>query len=779
MGNEEPLADLYGQLLQEVQAFHAQKGGKRAGPERDTSVIRAFKTYTLAQVFRILGEEPDEIPAHLPEWSASFLVALYGCWCSARRSAGGERVPIDVLEYLGVPARSQGRQVSRLQKVLSSLNKCLKRWHIPRKTLDGYCLQQLEPPPPEPALKPYLEALKAYCDRLPLVGLMEVARQAELRKPDELRRVYQELDARPWAGEGRADPRAEAPEAVWRLLARHPQVVLLGEPGGGKSSLLYRLALALAEAWPEKGQPQGLPDGWSPPPLPLLVDLGALARGGFPGDDGNPLGLARQGLPWRDEEAWKGCGEEQWRLLERELKSDGGKVLLLLDALDEAPEDDRPRVVDWILKVVRGCPGVCRVIATCREPSYRDGRVRLPEQYRVFKLEPLDDDRVERFVEAWYGAQELESAERERRVRDLLEQVLPGGPQGDLRRLAGNPMLLTALAILHQVGGGKLRGRLVEVLSQLVELLVQVWRKAKEGEETLPRVLEWLLEDEDSAGWRESRLGGLHQALAFAVHWLEDHGQAPERGRLKDFLVHHLERADLPPPGQGERQSDRRVRREGCAAEFLRYAEHRVGLLQGKGGGTFDFAHRRLREYLAGCWLLRESEVTLPKEWQELAVPERVPPAGDEGLFAGLDALARLQALSPTDHWEEAVRLGAEDLLVGRGEWRLRTLSRALLPRRLPSAGDPAALRRARWAARMAGILGEEWLRQHDSDHLGEVREFLQQAMRGRLKGGNLRPSPLPPRERARFGEVLAPLDHGQGVQPGGRGPRFRGREAF
>jgi len=190
-----------------------------------------------------------------------------------------------------------------------------------------------------------------------------------------------------------------ATEAVGDL----ERLVILGAPGGGKSTVVNHIAARLAMLRLGEFKESGLL-GWPEDfqPIPVRIVLRRFAAK-LPEDDGR--GTA--GLVWDYLKGllkdW-GCGGF-FEHLQRTLVRDGGVVFF--DGLDEVRETDvqknrtriREAVSDFAEKLGGG-----RVVVTCREYAYRKNDAwRLPvSDFPVVELDLFNERQIEAFVNRWY-----------------------------------------------------------------------------------------------------------------------------------------------------------------------------------------------------------------------------------------------------------------------------------------------------------------------------------------------------------------------------------------
>ncbi|MBK7200425.1 SUMF1/EgtB/PvdO family nonheme iron enzyme [Candidatus Amarolinea dominans] len=428
-------------------------------------------------------------------------------------------------------------------------------------------------------------------ERLPLADVY-VALDTKTRVPTEdpsgRKRGQEEMLGRP----------DERPWSALEAVAQTPRLVLVGEPGGGKSTFVNHLAYCLANAALDArgGWLERLPT-WpadASQVLPVPVTLRYLAAWLGKATDPPPkTGLLLAYLAsWLGENGLGDCLE----FLTDHLQD--GAAILLLDGLDEVPVQAAVlgRIKEMINDLSTAYPSL-RVVVTCRVLSYQDRRWHLPDARwpTVVELAPLDDEKMDAFITAWY--RQLASM-RERTFKDAetsAAKLSRAVRREDLRRLARNPLLLTTMAVVH-TRKNELPDARVLLYRDVVDLLLSRWEAVKlkgdaGGQTTWRRLLtEAGLQDNDvqQALWR----------LAYEVH-----AQLPagaDRETTADVTMIALEQAlaDLHP----QKSKD-------WAEQVVAVMNERAGLLvEVVPGQLYRFPHRTFQEYLAACQLSSQGD---------------------------------------------------------------------------------------------------------------------------------------------------------------------------
>ncbi len=380
-------------------------------------------------------------------------------------------------------------------------------------------------------------------------------------------------------------------------------LVILGDPGSGKSIFLQYLALNWARS------PL---DNVIELPIPLLIELRTYNRDRNSGECQDLLEFFHQGNVI--------CHLNQHQLQER-LKA--GKVLVMFDGLDEVFEPtQREKVVTDIHRFTNEYPKV-RVIVTSRIIGYKPQRLRDAE-FRHFLLQDLESEQIQDFIYRWHELTFTDEADKLRK-RERLQQAIDTSKA--IRELAGNPLLLTMMAILNR--NQELPRDRPELYNQTSRVLLHQWdveRKLLAD----PRVDAVTIDYKDK------------QAILRQIAY---HMQAADKGLagnlirgddLEKILIDYLKSIEVSNTRTVARLLIEQLRSRNFILCFL-------------GGDSYGFVHRTFLEYFCAweyVWQFKETQTlaieqlkteVFGKHWQDESWHEvlRLIAGMIEGKFVG------------------------------------------------------------------------------------------------------------------------------------------------
>ncbi len=358
-----------------------------------------------------------------------------------------------------------------------------------------------------------------------------------------------------------------------------PQVLVLGDPGTGKTTLLRYLALCHARGLLNGGSVQGRPARF-----PIYVRIGEYARQGYP-----RVGISDFLPDYLNRSECRTPGLT--RLLAQQLEA--GRCLVLLDGLDEIGSAELRRgVVTAVTNFVAAhSRSGNRFVVTSRIAGYQAAA--LPEPFTALRLRDMDDDTISRFLQVY--CRQVHQAETpansqaaiiEAGARDATAIGQALRSNAGVRRLAANPLLLTALILVHRATG-RLPHRRVDAYVEVCTALGRTWRSAQGvAEADLPdeRILtRWLTE---LGAWMHQHRpeGSASRAELLKVlgpWWAKHHGI--------DWDPNVLTAADPLDTDAGR-----------GVLEFVDKADTHTGLLVERAPGRYGFAHLTFEEYYTG-----------------------------------------------------------------------------------------------------------------------------------------------------------------------------------
>jgi len=337
-------------------------------------------------------------------------------------------------------------------------------------------------------------------------------------------------------------------------------VLIQGEPGAGKSTLLHHIA---RNAW---DNPNVV--GLNSPYLTMIVSLRKLARTEAGSIDTRLAAASDLTLP---EDLPVGFFRRWPRRM-------GARWLLLFDAIDQVPSNQRLSLLSWLERLVGTVEEQGHLVLLTSRPI--GSFAMLEQRFNRFTLLPFTSDQQQAFAQRWF-------TDRTGAFLKRLDQVRGGA-------LCGTPLLLTIAAEVYSKDGD-----LPERRAELYDRFVEIWL-----EEAKQRGLD------DELGERLTKIGrrGLeHVALAMVKNPREDAMQVLSRV-VAEYLQQQLNVPRVEAEIDGERFIEVMGRRSGV---FIRR------------GVTSGWVHSTFGEYLAAGALARQytpdnaEALTLVAQWGE------------------------------------------------------------------------------------------------------------------------------------------------------------------
>ncbi|MGH8591734.1 MAG: NACHT domain-containing protein [Gammaproteobacteria bacterium] len=532
----------------------------------------------------------------------------------------------------------------------------------------GVAIAGIPPRDPEEALRIYSRVLVESSRHLSLRGL-DVGASDPTGQPTrfDLMQVYVDLlttrqaaaqEARPVRGRHENKESPEEPRTLSALeaAASYRRMVLLGDPGSGKSTFItnFAQALALHRLDPAHGWLDRL-RGW-PPAESQLVPLTVVLRDFTVASSAGTARATPRRL-WDFIVARLGEQNLSFAAGPLEEKLEKGQAIVFLDGLDEIGDPRQRIFVREAVEAFADRFPRSRIVVTCRTLAYQDPSWRLGG-FEPIGLAAFNREQVDRFIAAWHqelarlGA--IKAGATATVTRNLQDAVL----HRDLWRLATNPLLLTVMALMH-THEGEIPDARAPLYEAAVDLLLWRWEQVKIRAGDEPDRLRVLL---NRAGLAALDLKHTLWRLAYDIH---AEGAFTGCEAVANISEARLERAltELHP----DRSHD-------WAHEVMQALCMRAGLLVEHAPGVYTFPNRTFQEYLAGAYLSIQPDfarraagfVEQATHWREvmlLAVGRLVYQSGETAKPLELVAELCPARLEVTERIWQGARFAGEVLL--------------------------------------------------------------------------------------------------------------------
>ncbi|WP_371618784.1 NACHT domain-containing NTPase [Streptomyces sp. NBC_00454] len=347
-----------------------------------------------------------------------------------------------------------------------------------------------------------------------------------------------------------------------QVLARKHRVLLRGEAGSGKTTLIQWLAVSAARE--EEGQPAYLRHR-----IPFVLPLRTLSRHGGPLPTPKEfLGAIGCPLAGTQPAGW------EHRVL------GAGRGLVLIDGIDEIPEAERARTRRWLRDLTETYDGDNRWLVTSRPSAV--GQDWLAEDgFTELALSSMGPADIAAFIRRWHAAARTgtaEDADLDGYEAQLLRDVRS---KPDLGLLATNPLMCGLICALHRDRHGYLPHGRKDLYEAALSMLIS--RRDRERDMPVPDL-------------REEPQLDLLQRLAY---WLVKNGRTEiDRSQAEDIIARAL-----PAIPEAAAMGD--------AVAVFDHLLLRSGLLREPAPGTVDFVHRTFQDFLGARAAVEEGDFGL------------------------------------------------------------------------------------------------------------------------------------------------------------------------
>lgn len=341
------------------------------------------------------------------------------------------------------------------------------------------------------------------------------------------------------------------------------RLMIVGQPGSGKTMLLKSLALNYAKG------PWNIPQQ----PVAIIFELNRLSDTKLTIEQQLVKVLERDDFPNGTNFVFQGLKQ--------------GMIMLLFDGLDEVNSKDRPNVVRRLQDFIDQYDQ-CRVAITCRTQVYKQEFDSQVEQ--TVEVVDFNDQQIRKFLRPW-----KQSMSADKSVEQLL-QALQDRPR--IMELARNPLMLTIIAYLYTDTAFVLPHSRAEFYQKATDILLETWDEFRQTPNRYKG--------------RDKKLVLRHLAL---------YGQDQTKGKQQDRR--HLSWRDVNEQ-VASILPDLNLTAEDNLDPILAEICERSGLLMPIDGGEgYQFSHLTLQEFFAATQLIDDEKGLIerfeqdPDVWRE------------------------------------------------------------------------------------------------------------------------------------------------------------------
>ncbi|MEA5479017.1 NACHT domain-containing protein [Pseudanabaena galeata UHCC 0370] len=437
-----------------------------------------------------------------------------------------------------------------------------------------------------------------------LLGEDEVQQFATI---DDLEKLYRE------AGQRLLRYRSKERQDGITVASQKQFLMVLGAPGAGKSTFLRKIGL---ESF------KGKKGNFKHQAIPVLLELKKFTE-------------SKIDLKALIEAEFTTCGFPKPKEF-TESALDQGKLLILLDGLDEVPSANVNSVIDAIQDFVDRYDKN-RYIASCRTAAYRYNFKRFSDVI----LSEFDDEQIQQFINNWFRSEEDKQAGTAALCWELLER----SENKAAKELAHSPILLTFLCLTYDKSQTFANNR-SGLYKKALRILLEEW--AAEKRIMRQEIYEGLSVELEEVLLSEIACEGFEADRLFIP-------QSQLVERIKKFLSSNL---NAPKQLSGE--------------QVLEAIAIQQGILVERVEDVYSFSHLTLQEYLTARYIYAHGQISEMVEkyltddrWREvfLLTSGLMVDRGSDALLLEMHKVAKQYARHPKVkallQWAEQVTTGS------------------------------------------------------------------------------------------------------------------------
>jgi len=307
------------------------------------------------------------------------------------------------------------------------------------------------------AAQQYIQEYKNKYSNLPILGTREVMNLESVYTtvkffkykgplPEDLGTFYPDSDKQ---GCRRC---FEAKQTGIKFAQEKQYLLVLGAPGSGKSVFLRKIGLEILQGKQGKFQHNC---------IPVLIELKKFAV-----KDINLAAIIAK--------EFKSCGFPQVeKFTQKALEQ--GKLLIILDGVDEVTYDNRQQVTEAIDEATKTIEHFVRQYHRNRFIiSYRVAAYRYLQGFTTVEIADFDNKQIEEFIDNWFYSAKDQQVRTAQKCKELLKE--PGSKAA--RELAQNPLLLTFLCLVYDHSQRFAENR-SSLYKKALEIFLEEWSAQK------------------------------------------------------------------------------------------------------------------------------------------------------------------------------------------------------------------------------------------------------------------------------------------------------------